>query len=92
MRLGVGDVPEQLAAAPGAPQIVDATAGWQDRTGEGQDVTVDLREAVYNVNPIITPVMQQRVAAGALPPNDPVVARMTFTPSAVTWGPSSRWA
>ena len=47
----------------------------------GQDIVIDLREAVYNVNPIITPVMQQRMAMGALPPNDPVATRMTFTPT-----------
>jgi crotonobetainyl-CoA:carnitine CoA-transferase CaiB-like acyl-CoA transferase len=68
-------------ALPAMAAGVGAAAIWQDRTGEGQDVAIDLREAVYNVNPIITPVMQQRVAAGVLAPNDPVVSRMTFTPT-----------
>lgn len=68
-------------ALPAMAASVGAAAIWQDRTGEGQDVAIDLREAVYNVNPIITPVMQQRVAAGVLAPNDPVVSRMTFTPT-----------
>ncbi len=68
-------------ALPAMAAAVGAAAIWQDRTGEGQDTALDLREAVYNVNPIITPVMQQRMAAGALAPNDPVATRMTFTPS-----------
>lgn len=68
-------------ALPAMAAGVGAAAIWQDRTGEGQDARVDLREAVYNVNPIITTVMQQRVAMGALPPNDPVVSRMTFRPT-----------
>ena len=39
-----------------------------ERTGEGQDVAIDLREAVYNVNPLLTPIMQVRLAIGAVAP------------------------
>ena len=65
------------AAAAG----VGAAAIWKERTGQGQDVRIDLREAVYNVNPLITPVMQHRIAAGSVPADDPVPRSFTFTPT-----------
>ncbi len=68
-------------ALPAMAAGVGAAAIWRQRTGEGQDVAVDLREAVYNVNPILTPIMQHRLASGAVPPNDPVARSFTFTPT-----------
>ena len=59
-------------ALPAMAAAVGAAAIWKERTGEGQDVALDLREAVYNVNPILTPIMQHRLAVGAVPPDDPV--------------------
>jgi hypothetical protein len=38
-------------ALPAMAAGVGAAAIWKDRTGEGQDLRIDLREAVYNVNP-----------------------------------------
>ena len=55
-------------ALPAVAAAVGAAAIWKDRTGEGQDLRIDLREAVYNVNPILTPVMQHRLATGSVPP------------------------
>lgn len=68
-------------ALPAMAAAVGAAAIWRDRTGEGQDVMLDLREAVYNVNPILTPIMQVRLATGAAAPNDPVAKGFTFTPT-----------
>ena len=68
-------------ALPAMAAAVGAAAIWKDRTGETQDVAVDLREAVYGVNPIIAPIMQQRLALGAVAPDDPVALGFTFTPT-----------
>jgi crotonobetainyl-CoA:carnitine CoA-transferase CaiB-like acyl-CoA transferase len=68
-------------ALPAMAAAVGAAAIWRERTGEGQDVAIDLREAVYNVNPLLTPVMQHRLAVGAVAPNDPVATGFSFTPT-----------
>jgi len=68
-------------ALPAMAAAVAAAAIWRERTGEGQDVKIDLREAVYNVNPLLTPIMQVRLANGAVAPDDPVALGFTFTPT-----------
>ena len=68
-------------ALPAMAAAVGAAAIWKDRTGEGQDVAIDLREAVYNVNPLMTPIMQVRLATGAVAPDDPVATGFSFTPT-----------
>ena len=68
-------------ALPAMAAAVGAAAIWKERTGEGQDVAIDLREAVYNVNPMMTPIMQHRLATGAVPPDDPVAKGFTFMPT-----------
>ncbi|MGA9943623.1 MAG: CoA transferase [Candidatus Cybelea sp.] len=68
-------------ALPAMAAGVGAAAVWKERTGEGQDVHVDLREALYNVNPMMTPIMQFRLAAGRVPADDPVARGFTFMPS-----------
>lgn len=68
-------------ALPAMAAAVGAAAIWRERTGEGQDVAIDLREAVYNVNPLMTPIMQVRLATGAVAPDDPVALGFTFTPT-----------
>ena len=68
-------------ALPAMAAAVGAAAIWKDRTGESQDVAIDLREAVYNVNPLMTPIMQVRLATGAVSPDDPVALGFTFTPT-----------
>lgn len=67
-------------ALPGMAAAVGAAAIWQERTGEGQDVAVDLRDAVLNVNPAIGLVMQQRIALGAADADDPVASAFTWFP------------
>jgi len=43
---------------------VGAAAIWKERTGEGQEVKVDLRKAIYNTNSAIAIIMQKKRAAG----------------------------
>jgi len=54
-------------AIPAMGAGVTAAAIWRDRTGQEQDLKIDLREAMYNVNPLMTIIMQQRMAMGAVP-------------------------
>ena len=68
-------------ALPAMAAAVGAAAIWRERTGEHQDVTIDLREAVYNINPIMTPIMQHRLATGAAASDDPVARGFTFMPT-----------
>jgi TAT (twin-arginine translocation) pathway signal sequence len=68
-------------ALPAMAAGVGAAAIWKDRTGQGQDLKVDVREAVYGVNPLLTPIMQHRIAAGIVPADDPVPRSFTFTPT-----------
>ncbi len=68
-------------ALPAMAAAVGAAAIWKDRTGQGQDAKIDLREAVYNVNPLMTPIMQMRLALGVVAPDDPVAKGFTFTPT-----------
>jgi crotonobetainyl-CoA:carnitine CoA-transferase CaiB-like acyl-CoA transferase len=49
-----------------------AAAIWRDRTGESQDLTVDLRESVYNVNPLIGAILLMAQRDGTIPAADPV--------------------
>jgi crotonobetainyl-CoA:carnitine CoA-transferase CaiB-like acyl-CoA transferase len=68
-------------ALPAMAAAVGAAAIWQERTGEGQDVAVDLRDAVLNVNPIVGVVMQQRQAMGFYAPDDPVASGFSWFPT-----------
>ena len=69
-------------ALPAMAAAVGAAAIWQERTGEGQDVAVDLRDAVLNVNPIVGLAMQQRIAMGFYSPDDPVASAFKWIPTA----------
>ena len=64
-----------MAAAVGAAAI------WRERTGEGQDLTVDLRESIYNVNPLIGLVLRLNQQAGNIPDYDPLPANFNFYPT-----------
>lgn len=68
-------------ALPAMAAAVSAAAIWKARTGESQNLKVDLRESVYNINPIIGMVMQQRQKMGALPADDVIANSITFVPS-----------
>lgn len=71
-RIGAAMAIPAMAAALGAAAI------WRERTGEGQDLTVDLRESVYNVNPIIGAILRVNQAAGVIPAADPLPANFNF--------------
>ena len=68
-------------AIPAMAAGVGAAAIWKERTGEGQDVKIDLREAIYNVNPAIGIVMRMKRAFGLFDPDDPVPETFTFVPT-----------
>jgi crotonobetainyl-CoA:carnitine CoA-transferase CaiB-like acyl-CoA transferase len=51
---------------------VGAAAIWRERTGQEQDLTVDLRESVYNVNPLIGAILLMAQREGTVPAADPV--------------------
>jgi hypothetical protein len=40
---------------------------WRERSSEGQDLTVDLRESVYNVNPLVGGILRTSRAAASRP-------------------------
>lgn len=68
-------------AVPTMAAGVGAAAIWKERTGEGQDVKIDLREAVYNTNPAIALIMMKKRAAGLFDPDDPVPESFAFMPT-----------
>ena len=68
-------------AIPAMAAGVLSAAIWKDRTGEGQDVRIDLREAMYNVNPLIGIIMKMRMKMGAIPASDPVARNFSFEPT-----------
>lgn len=68
-------------AIPAMGAGVTAAAIWKDRTGQEQDLKIDLREAMYNVNPLITIIMRQRMAMGATPADDAVARNFSFIPT-----------
>lgn len=57
-------------AAMGA--AVGAGAIWRERTGQSQDLKVDLRESIYNVNPLIGAILLMAQREGVIPAADPV--------------------
>ena len=59
-------------ALPAMGAAVGAAAIWRDRTGQAQDLTVDLRESVYNVNPLIGGLTLMMQMQGMVPAADPV--------------------
>jgi len=65
-------------AIPAMGAAVGAAAIWRARTGQGQDLTVDLRESVYNVNPLVGAIMRMAQATGRIPAADPLPANFEF--------------
>jgi len=74
-RLGTSMALPAMAAGVGAAAI------WKDRTGEGQDVKVDLRESIYNIMPAIKIVLQKKQALGRYDPDDPIPDSFDFVPT-----------
>ena len=67
-------------AIPAMGAALGAAAIWRQRSGEGQDLSVDLRQAVWNVNPLIgvSHALMQR--AGIVPASDPIPATLNWMP------------
>jgi crotonobetainyl-CoA:carnitine CoA-transferase CaiB-like acyl-CoA transferase len=59
-------------AIPAMGAAVGAAAIWRDRTGQAQDVTVDLRESIYNVNPLIGGILIMMQQNGVVPSADAI--------------------
>jgi hypothetical protein len=68
-------------AVPAMAAAVEAAAIWKERTGEGQDARVDLRESVYNTMPLIALIMRKKRALGMFDEEDPLPESFTFTPT-----------
>jgi hypothetical protein len=59
-------------AIPAMGAALGAAAIWRDRTGQTQDLTVDLRESIYNVNPLIGGIKLMMQRDGVIPAADEV--------------------
>ena len=59
-------------AIPAMGAGLGAAAIWRERTGQTQDLTVDLRESVYNVNPLIGAILLMAQREGTVPAADPI--------------------
>lgn len=59
-------------ALPAMGAGLGAAAIWRERTGQAQDLTVDLRESVYNVNPLVGGLVLMMQARGVVPAADEV--------------------
>jgi crotonobetainyl-CoA:carnitine CoA-transferase CaiB-like acyl-CoA transferase len=67
-------------AIPAMAAGVGAAAIWRERTGEGQDLSVDLRESVYNTMPYVGLILQKKQAAGVIDPEDNLPRSFTWRP------------
>jgi crotonobetainyl-CoA:carnitine CoA-transferase CaiB-like acyl-CoA transferase len=59
-------------AIPAMGAGLGAAAIWRERTGQAQDLTVDLRESVYNVNPLVGGLVLMMQTRGIVPAADEV--------------------
>src|ERR1700733_1369596 len=67
-------------AIPAMGAGVGAAAIWRERTGQSQDLSVDLRQAVYAVAPWVRVLVDELRALGMLP-GDPLPAEWTWQPT-----------
>lgn len=68
-------------AIPAMGAAVGAAAIWKERTGQGQDLRVDLRDSVWNVNPLVGMVLRQMQAGGLIPKSDPIPNNLAWMPT-----------
>jgi crotonobetainyl-CoA:carnitine CoA-transferase CaiB-like acyl-CoA transferase len=66
-------------AIPAMAGGVGAAAVWRERTGHAQELSVDLRQAVYGIGPWARFLADYNIAAGTLPPD--------WLPAEWTWWP-----
>lgn len=67
-------------AIPGMGAGVGAAAVWRERTGQSQDLSVDLRQAVYSVAPWARLLVEELRAIDMLP-GDPLPPEWTWRPT-----------
>ena len=67
-------------AIPAVGAGVGAAAIWRERTGETQDLSVDLRQAVYSVAPWARLLVEELRAVGMLP-GDPLPTSWSWQPT-----------
>ena len=68
-------------AVPAMAAAIGAAAIWRERTGESQDLSVDLRESVYNTMPFVGLILQKKQAAGIIDPEDNLPRSFTWKPT-----------
>ena len=68
-------------AIPAMAAGVGAAAIWRERVGEGQDLSVDLRESVYNTMPYIGLILRKKQAAGIIDPEDNLPRGFAWKPT-----------
>jgi hypothetical protein len=56
-------------AIPAMAGGVGAAAVWRERTGQAQELSIDLRQAVYGIAPWARFLADYNIAAGTLPPD-----------------------
>lgn len=67
-------------AIPAMAGGVGAAAVWRERTGQAQELGIDLRQALYGIAPWVRFLADYNIAAGTLPPN--------WLPAEWTWDPT----
>jgi crotonobetainyl-CoA:carnitine CoA-transferase CaiB-like acyl-CoA transferase len=67
-------------AIPAMAGGVGAAAVWRERTGQAQELSIDLRQAVYGIAPWARFFADYNIAAGTLPP-DWLPPQWTWTPT-----------
>ena len=67
-------------AIPAMAGGVGAAAVWRERTGQAQELSIDLRQALYGIAPWVRFLADYNIAAGTLPPN--------WLPAEWTWDPT----
>ena len=75
--------PFRLGACMAIPAMaggVGAAAIWRERTGQAQELSIDLRQALYGIAPWVRFLADYNIAAGTLPPG--------WLPAEWTWDPT----
>jgi crotonobetainyl-CoA:carnitine CoA-transferase CaiB-like acyl-CoA transferase len=67
-------------AVPAMAAAVGAASIWRERTGESQDASIDLRQALYGVAPWMRLLTDEMMALGALA-HDPLPAELNWQPT-----------
>jgi crotonobetainyl-CoA:carnitine CoA-transferase CaiB-like acyl-CoA transferase len=67
-------------AVPAMAGGVGAAAVWRERTGQSQELSIDLRQALYGIAPWARLLADFNIAAGALPPD--------WLPAEWSWQPT----